>query len=77
MKSQSRKWTANVGSVSDMRVWCLFVSFSYPYSEEYTKPTQYMNTRCPAWCDRILMSHSAQTFIRKVSHDVLSSPKRV
>ncbi|XP_077572119.1 inositol polyphosphate-5-phosphatase A-like [Stigmatopora nigra] len=36
---------------------------SYPYSEEYTKPTQYMNTRCPAWCDRILMSHSAQQFI--------------
>ncbi|KAM8887516.1 inositol polyphosphate-5-phosphatase A isoform 2-T2 [Spinachia spinachia] len=38
---------------------------SYPYSEEYTKPTQYMNTRCPAWCDRILMSHSAQDFIYK------------
>ncbi|XP_037114351.1 inositol polyphosphate-5-phosphatase A [Syngnathus acus] len=37
---------------------------SYPYSEEYTKPTQYMNTRCPAWCDRILMSHTAQQFIR-------------
>ncbi|XP_061527482.1 inositol polyphosphate-5-phosphatase A isoform X3 [Phycodurus eques] len=36
---------------------------SYPYSEEYTKPTQYMNTRCPAWCDRILMSHAAQQFI--------------
>lgn len=43
------------------------VSLSYPYSEEYTKPTQYMNTRCPAWCDRILMSHSAQEFIPKVS----------
>lgn len=55
-----------------MRV--LFVS-SYPYSEEYTKPTQYMNTRCPAWCDRILMSHTAQTFIRKVSQDVLFLPK--
>ncbi|KAK3565724.1 hypothetical protein QTP86_014185, partial [Hemibagrus guttatus] len=36
---------------------------SYPYSEEYTKPTQYMNTRCPSWCDRILMSHSAQDVI--------------
>nr|XP_057926386.1 inositol polyphosphate-5-phosphatase A isoform X2 [Doryrhamphus excisus] len=36
---------------------------SYPYSEEYTKPTQYMNTRCPAWCDRILMSHTAQQLI--------------
>nr|XP_020446273.1 type I inositol 1,4,5-trisphosphate 5-phosphatase-like isoform X2 [Monopterus albus] len=36
---------------------------SYPYSEEYTKPTQYMNTRCPSWCDRILMSHTAREFI--------------
>ncbi|XP_017551898.1 inositol polyphosphate-5-phosphatase A isoform X1 [Pygocentrus nattereri] len=33
---------------------------SYPYSEDNTKPTQYMNTRCPSWCDRILMSHSAR-----------------
>ncbi|XP_042344226.1 inositol polyphosphate-5-phosphatase A [Plectropomus leopardus] len=38
---------------------------SYPYSEEYTKPTQYMNTRCPAWCDRILMSHAAQEVIHR------------
>uniref|UniRef100_A0A3Q3WZW2 inositol-polyphosphate 5-phosphatase n=1 Tax=Mola mola TaxID=94237 RepID=A0A3Q3WZW2_MOLML len=38
---------------------------SYPYSEEYAKPTQYMNTRCPAWCDRILMSHTAQKCIHK------------
>ncbi|XP_037634290.1 inositol polyphosphate-5-phosphatase A [Sebastes umbrosus] len=38
---------------------------SYPYSEEYTKPTQYMNTRCPAWCDRILMAHTAQEFIHR------------
>ncbi|GAA6106791.1 inositol polyphosphate-5-phosphatase A isoform X2 [Tachysurus ichikawai] len=36
---------------------------SYPYSEEYTKPTQYMNTRCPSWCDRILMSHSTQDVV--------------
>ncbi|XP_043102824.1 inositol polyphosphate-5-phosphatase A [Puntigrus tetrazona] len=38
---------------------------SYPYSEDYTKPTQYMNTRCPAWCDRILMSHSAADIIHR------------
>lgn len=43
------------------------LSLSYPYSEEYTKPTQYMNTRCPAWCDRILMSHTAQEFVVPVS----------
>ncbi|XP_074526419.1 inositol polyphosphate-5-phosphatase A [Halichoeres trimaculatus] len=42
---------------------------SYPYSEENTKPTQYMNTRCPAWCDRILMSHTAQEFIHRSDDD--------
>lgn len=46
-------------SVLSMATLCL----SYPYSEDYTKPTQYMNTRCPAWCDRILMSHSAKDII--------------
>ncbi|KAG9354796.1 hypothetical protein AGOR_G00054100 [Albula goreensis] len=38
---------------------------SYPYSEDYTKPTQYMNTRCPSWCDRILMSLSARDIIHR------------
>ncbi|XP_048834435.1 inositol polyphosphate-5-phosphatase A [Brienomyrus brachyistius] len=38
---------------------------SYPYSEEYTKPTQYMNTRCPSWCDRILMSHTARDIMHR------------
>ncbi|XP_026099904.1 inositol polyphosphate-5-phosphatase A [Carassius auratus] len=42
---------------------------SYPYSEDYTKPTQYMNTRCPAWCDRILMSHSASDIIHRSEED--------
>ncbi|KAK1893256.1 Inositol polyphosphate-5-phosphatase A [Dissostichus eleginoides] len=37
----------------------------FPPSEEYTKPTRYMNTRCPAWCDRILLSHTAQEFIHR------------
>lgn len=42
---------------------------SYPYSEDYTKPTQYMNTRCPAWCDRILMSHSVQNILLHTNED--------
>ncbi|XP_060787356.1 inositol polyphosphate-5-phosphatase A isoform X2 [Neoarius graeffei] len=41
---------------------------SYPYSEDYTKPTQYMNTRCPSWCDRILMSHSARNIIYRTNN---------
>ncbi|KAJ3603981.1 hypothetical protein NHX12_028722 [Muraenolepis orangiensis] len=38
---------------------------SYPYSEDYTEPTQYMSTRCPAWCDRVLMSPSAHMFLHR------------
>ncbi|XP_020564898.2 type I inositol 1,4,5-trisphosphate 5-phosphatase isoform X1 [Oryzias latipes] len=40
----------------------LEISFppSYPYSEDSTQGKEYMNTRCPAWCDRILMSPSAR-----------------
>ncbi|KAA0713720.1 Type I inositol 1,4,5-trisphosphate 5-phosphatase [Triplophysa tibetana] len=41
---------------------------SYPYSEDNTKPTQYMNTRCPAWCDRILMSHGVKDIIHRVEN---------
>ncbi|XP_067857437.1 inositol polyphosphate-5-phosphatase A-like [Heptranchias perlo] len=38
---------------------------SYPYSEVNTEGTQYANTRCPAWCDRILMSPSAKEVVVK------------
>ncbi|XP_041064975.1 inositol polyphosphate-5-phosphatase A-like isoform X1 [Carcharodon carcharias] len=38
---------------------------SYPYSEVNTEGTQYANTRCPAWCDRILMSPSANEVVIK------------
>ncbi|GCB77784.1 hypothetical protein scyTo_0015712 [Scyliorhinus torazame] len=38
---------------------------SYPYSEVNTEGTLYANTRCPAWCDRILMSPSANEVVVK------------
>ncbi|XP_048474686.1 inositol polyphosphate-5-phosphatase A-like isoform X2 [Rhincodon typus] len=38
---------------------------SYPYSEVNTEGTQYANTRCPAWCDRILMSPCAKEIVAK------------
>ncbi|XP_072122816.1 inositol polyphosphate-5-phosphatase A-like [Mobula birostris] len=38
---------------------------SYPYSEVNTEGTLYANTRCPAWCDRILMSPSAIEVVSK------------
>ncbi|XP_037946916.1 inositol polyphosphate-5-phosphatase A isoform X2 [Teleopsis dalmanni] len=36
---------------------------SYPYEEDPDKPSNYMSTRCPAWCDRILMSPEAKHLI--------------
>uniref|UniRef100_A0A1L8DYM5 inositol-polyphosphate 5-phosphatase n=1 Tax=Nyssomyia neivai TaxID=330878 RepID=A0A1L8DYM5_9DIPT len=36
---------------------------SYPFEEDPTMPQNYMNSRCPGWCDRILMSPSAKQLI--------------
>lgn len=36
---------------------------SYPYSEERHEARSYLRARCPAWCDRILLSHSFKNFI--------------
>lgn len=32
---------------------------SYPFSEEIDEPRTYMATRCPGWCDRVMMSLDA------------------
>lgn len=42
---------------------------SYPYSEDSSQGKQYMNTRCPAWCDRILMSPSARDMLLKPENE--------
>ncbi|XP_057704857.1 inositol polyphosphate-5-phosphatase A-like isoform X2 [Corythoichthys intestinalis] len=49
----------------------LEISFppSYPYSEDSNQGKQYMNTRCPAWCDRILMSSSARDLVLKPENE--------
>ncbi|XP_069140061.1 inositol polyphosphate-5-phosphatase A-like isoform X1 [Argopecten irradians] len=36
---------------------------SYPFSEDITDGVSYMKTRCPSWCDRILMSSSAKNIV--------------
>lgn len=36
----------------------LFFFNSYPYSEQHHEARSYLRARCPAWCDRILLSHS-------------------
>uniref|UniRef100_A0A5F9C4X4 inositol-polyphosphate 5-phosphatase n=1 Tax=Oryctolagus cuniculus TaxID=9986 RepID=A0A5F9C4X4_RABIT len=59
-------------SVFKDRLCELDISFppSYPYSEDCAQGEQYMNTRCPAWCDRILMSPSARELVlRSESED--------
>lgn len=36
---------------------------SYPYEENSELPTNYMSTRCPSWCDRVLISPAAKKLI--------------
>lgn len=36
---------------------------SYPYEEDPQMPFNYMATRCPSWCDRIVMSPTAKKLI--------------
>ncbi|CAB1312488.1 unnamed protein product, partial [Coregonus sp. 'balchen'] len=42
---------------------------SYPYSEDSSQGKQYMNTRCPAWCDRVLMSATAKDLVLKPENE--------
>ncbi|XP_051508340.1 inositol polyphosphate-5-phosphatase A-like [Myxocyprinus asiaticus] len=58
-------------SVFKDRLHELEISFppSYPYSEDSSQGKQYMNTRCPAWCDRILMSASAKDLLIKSENE--------
>lgn len=37
--------------------------YSYPYSEEQHEARSYLRARCPAWCDRILLSHSFKNVV--------------
>lgn len=52
------------------------VSFppSYPFEEKLSEATSYMQTRCPAWCDRVLLSKTAKKLISetdKVEYNLL------
>lgn len=37
---------------------------SYPFEEKLTEARSYMQTRCPAWCDRVLLSHTAKKLVK-------------
>uniref|UniRef100_A0A674JKG4 inositol-polyphosphate 5-phosphatase n=1 Tax=Terrapene triunguis TaxID=2587831 RepID=A0A674JKG4_9SAUR len=60
-------WLCNILKIS--RFLHYYIYGGYPYSEDCSQGKQYMNTRCPAWCDRILMSHSAKELILKSEND--------
>eukprot|EP00042_Codosiga_hollandica_P056924 m.832529 g.832529 ORF g.832529 m.832529 type:complete len:441 (+) comp59464_c0_seq4:388-1710(+) len=38
---------------------------SYPYQESAQFPRSFLNKRCPAWCDRVLMTESAFALVRQ------------
>ena len=40
---------------------------SYPFEENVHRSQYLMKTRCPSWCDRIVMSKSALDVIHQVS----------
>lgn len=47
---------------------------SYPFEESISQARAYMQTRCPAWCDRILLSKTAKSLVNqddKVNYDVM------
>ena len=41
---------------------------SYPFEEDVNQGTSYMQTRVPAWCDRVLMSPAAKNLVLNVSN---------
>ncbi|KAM9475001.1 inositol polyphosphate-5-phosphatase A [Clarias gariepinus] len=62
-----RKYDKETEAFKEITEEEIFFPPSYPYSEDPEKPTEYMTTRCPSWCDRILMSHSAEEKICRKS----------
>lgn len=38
---------------------------SYPFEENEHEGTKYMKTRCPAWCDRVVLSAGAKRLINE------------
>lgn len=47
---------------------------SYPFEESVNQATAYMQTRCPAWCDRVLLSQTAKALVNeeeKIEYNVM------
>ncbi|XP_049823389.1 inositol polyphosphate-5-phosphatase A isoform X2 [Aethina tumida] len=49
---------------------------SYPFEEKVGLGSKYMMTRCPAWCDRVLLSHTAKQLVddaAEVKYNIMGS----
>jgi inositol polyphosphate 5-phosphatase INPP5A len=44
---------------------------SYPFMEELNNADKYMESRCPAWCDRILLNKHFYDLIENNSSDIV------
>lgn len=44
---------------------------SYPFQEDVNEATSYMQTRVPAWCDRVLLSPTAKMLVQNVSSNAV------
>ena len=44
--------------------------FSYPFEEELSLPEKYMETRCPAWCDRVILNKNLKEKLDKHSTNI-------
>ncbi|XP_011138700.1 uncharacterized protein LOC105182739 [Harpegnathos saltator] len=53
----------------DGRLFEFPISFvaSYPFQEDINEPVNYMQTRVPAWCDRVLLSPTAKTLVQDIN----------
>lgn len=64
-RAQFRQFNREMEPLADVLLeYPITFAPSYPYEEEPTLPQHYMTTRCPAWCDRILMSSVARQLVR-------------
>jgi hypothetical protein len=43
---------------------------SYPFMEELDQPDAYMESRCPAWCDRIIYNQNVKEFLDNQSASI-------
>jgi len=64
---QLREYDKELGDF-DGRLFEFPINFvpSYPFQEDVNEPVNYMQTRVPAWCDRVLLSPSAKALVQDV-----------